>query len=766
MQVDGTHNYVTVDGAVHHNSTKTTAGIMKILYHASRMAACTDGIRRSRAVWVRNTREQLRDTSIPDFLKWFPDGRYGSYLKSEYKYLLKVGDIECEVLFRGLNDSDDVRRLLSLQASFGILEEFREINPDVFEALQGRLGRYPDGMMVPHRPEWGVDSRGNPIAGCVTDEGKPNKLIWGQSNPPDMDTYWEALLSAPPENVHVTIQPSALSAEADWLHFPTVSYEYYENLAAGKSEDYVDVYIHAKFGKSLSGQPVFRSFSREAHVAKSPLRPNMVSSSPLIIGFDCSGLNPAAVLGQLGYDGRLLIFDALCSQEMGALRFTRERLKPLLANKFPGMPVLVVIDPAGMQRESDERTVADIIRAEGFTVKPAARTNAIPARIAAVEYFLTRTVDGKHVLQIDPGADLLVKALAGKYRYKVKTNGEVEDKPDKSHPWSDVCFVAGTPILTPDGPKPIEYLRVGDTVAVRDGTDVVTAVGSRIVDRVLQLTLSDGTVLVCTEDHPFAVGTHTCFLPADMLTCKHPLVSVEEGIWASKASTVCVLGAVRASLRRLGASLKAKASTVANRVTTWPVEVLMVLSMMACGSPAPARTAITGIKGVTAPLCPYIGMSGSSIILRDLTGTPSTTLTVTLQTTTYQTSTVFPPRITPDTTCASGSQTAAWTSTRRLLKLVRRLRSGIGRLKGERGIGRWQPSQPLVVVAKDYLLGDYRVYNVTTSRTHTYYAGSALVHNCDAMQYLCLHASGGALFGGSTPSGRREVKPAPFRWAA
>ena len=66
-------------------STKTTAGIMKIAYHASRMAKCRDGIRRSRAIWIRNTREQLRDTSIPDVLRWYPDGQAGVYEKSNYK---------------------------------------------------------------------------------------------------------------------------------------------------------------------------------------------------------------------------------------------------------------------------------------------------------------------------------------------------------------------------------------------------------------------------------------------------------------------------------------------------------------------------------------------------------------------------------------------------------------------------------------------------------------------------------------------------------
>lgn len=418
-------------------STKTTAGIQKILYHAARMAPCLDGIRRSRAVWVRNTREQLRDTSIPDFLKFFPDGQYGSYLKSEMKYVIRVGDIECEVLFRGLDDAQDVRRLLSMQASFGILDEFREINPQIFEQLQGRLGRYPDGMLVPHKPEWGVDSKGNPVQGCVTEDGKSNKLLWGMSNPPDMDTYWEDFLSEPPANAHVTIQPSAFAPEADWLHFlPT---DYYENLAEGKTEDWVDVYIHAKFGKSLGGLPVFRSFNRDVHIAKAPLKFNPIAAEPLLVGLDIA-LNPAAVIGQLAHEGRLMILDDLHASGMGVLRFLRTKLKPLLTTKYPGARVLIIVDPSGVRRmDTDEETVVRIIKAEGLAVKPA-KTNRLAPRIAAVDNFLTRTVDGaKPLLQIDPGCQMVIKALAGKYRYKLKKDGQQEDEPEKLHPWSDIA---------------------------------------------------------------------------------------------------------------------------------------------------------------------------------------------------------------------------------------------------------------------------------------------------------------------------------------
>jgi hypothetical protein len=125
---------------------------------------------------------------------------------------------------------------------------------------------------------------------------------------------------------------------------------------------------------------------------------------------------------------------------MGALRFIQERLKPLLTNKFPGRQAMVIIDPAAFQRvQTDERSVADIYRAEGFMVKPA-KSNAVAARIAAVEKYLTRIVDGKPGLVVDAvNGSPLVQALAGKYRYKINTKGAKDEKPEKSHPWSDVA---------------------------------------------------------------------------------------------------------------------------------------------------------------------------------------------------------------------------------------------------------------------------------------------------------------------------------------
>lgn len=414
-------------------STKTTASLMKIVLEAKRMAACKDGIRRSRCAVVRNTRQTLLDSTIKDWLSLFPEGLAGVYMRTELQFLLRVDDVECEVLFRGLDDAGDVRRLLSLQLSFAMLDETREISPDIFSALTGRVGRYPNGTMVPHRPEWGLDDKGNPVQGCVDDAGQPMKRVWGATNPPDMDTFWEDYLSNPPDNCHVTLQPSGMSPEADWVrHLPS---NYYEDMVQGKTQAWIDIYVHGKFGASLSGQPVFRCFSRDAHIAKEPLH---VQAADLVIGVD-AGLNPTAVITQATYDGRMLVHDAVTGYEggMGALRFSREVLKPLLARSYAGRAVLIVIDPAAFQRaQTDERSVADVFKAEGFRVVPA-RTNALAARLAAVEGYLTRTVDGKPAFLVSPAATELIRALAGKYRYRVNTKGTRDDAPAKDHPWSD-----------------------------------------------------------------------------------------------------------------------------------------------------------------------------------------------------------------------------------------------------------------------------------------------------------------------------------------
>jgi hypothetical protein len=395
-------------------SGKSSASMMKIAYHAKQMRKGRDGMRRSRAVVVRNTNQMLTDATIPTFMTWFPEGAAGSYARTDKRFFLRFDDVECEVLFRGLDDANDVRRLLSLECSFGILDEYREIHPDIFNALQGRVGRYP--------------SVAN--GGCVDDNGKPNHHIWGATNAPDADTFWEEYMSNPPSTAKIFMQPSALSAECDWAD--NLIDGYYETLAEGKTEDWIDVYIHNKFGRSLSGTPVYqKSFVPDFHVAQSDLRAINSPDYPLIIGIDF-GRTPAAVFKQRDARGRVLTLAELTSENMGIETFIRTKLTPFVANHYPGFTMICAPDPAGfMKQQLNEMTLVDALKAAGFKcVKPP--TNKPDLRIQAVERLLSQQLEGKAMYLVDPACKMLIKGFKTGYRYKLKKNGELEDSPDKN----------------------------------------------------------------------------------------------------------------------------------------------------------------------------------------------------------------------------------------------------------------------------------------------------------------------------------------------
>jgi serpin B len=72
-----------------------------------------------------------------------------------------------------------------------------------------------------------------------------------------------------------------------------------------------------------------------------------------------------------------------------------------------------------------------------------------------------------------------------------------------------ICFAAGTPVLTPEGEKPIEELKVGDQVLARDEFNVEAAAEPKVVEKTYQSTAEivelhvDGQVLRTTGPHRF-----------------------------------------------------------------------------------------------------------------------------------------------------------------------------------------------------------------------------------------------------------------------
>lgn len=69
--------------------------------------------------------------------------------------------------------------------------------------------------------------------------------------------------------------------------------------------------------------------------------------------------------------------------------------------------------------------------------------------------------------------------------------------------FADECFVAGTPVSTPDGPKPIESLACGDVVNTPLGPKKVTHAFPKTTQSLVEVCLVNGARIVCTPSHLF-----------------------------------------------------------------------------------------------------------------------------------------------------------------------------------------------------------------------------------------------------------------------
>ena len=388
-------------------SGKSVASCFEVVRRASMQNPSSNGIRKSRVAIVRETARQLQDTTIKTFLDWFPPGPCGNFMRTTKTYFFKVGDVECEIMFRALDDADDVANLNSLELTFAWFNECRDIHPDIVDAMSKRIGRFPSAK----------------------DGGPTWHGMWGDTNPPTMDTWWYYQMEgldakdgvSPNDNGwDVFKQPSGRSAFAE--NVENLPDGYYDT--QGRSEEYIRVYIDGEYGLSSAGQPVYKYFRPDYHIAAQPIRPIINGVRPIVIGMDL-GLTPAAVIGQQDPRGRTLILDEAVSFDMGIQRFVRTILKPMIFERFSAAPVIVICDPAGIQRaQTDERSAVDIIKAEGLRVIPA-KTNSVSARLSAVDDYLMRQVDGDAAFLLDPKCTQLKAAMMGGYRFHHK-NGNIE----------------------------------------------------------------------------------------------------------------------------------------------------------------------------------------------------------------------------------------------------------------------------------------------------------------------------------------------------
>lgn len=422
------HFFRMIAGPV--GSGKTTACLMELFRRAVEQEKSADGIRYSRFAIVRQTLKELKDTVLKDILQWLQG--VASYKVSDGTVYVNFKDVHSEWLLIPLDNPEDQRRLLSSQFTGAWMSEVIEMNPELIAPLAGRCGRFP-----------GANLGGATWAGIIAD-----------TNMPSMGSNWYTLMAVDrPEDWGVFIQPGGMEDGAENLEWLTQTPEtlrmdmddprrkaqgrtYYERQLTGRSQDWVDRYIHAKYGADPTGSAVYReSFKMDFHVVDSV---DPVVGHPLLVGQDF-GRDPCAIICQVDHKGRLLVLEEVISEDMGLELHLPKKLRPvLMQDKYVGRPIAVIGDPAGRAKGSVyEETSFDVLRRHGFNAYPAP-TNDIEPRIRAIEtYLLARHGDKPAILIDRMHCPRTIRALAGGYRFAKTRSGALRPKPDKNE-WSHI----------------------------------------------------------------------------------------------------------------------------------------------------------------------------------------------------------------------------------------------------------------------------------------------------------------------------------------
>jgi hypothetical protein len=206
-------------------SGKSSGCDMEIPRRMAAQAPDKNGIKPTRWVIVRNTRPQLRDTARRTFDAWL--GQFGEWREQPTEFKFRKGSIECEVLFRALDTPKDVRNLLSLEVTGAYFNELREIAKDVYDAMDGRIGRFPEKKRVP----------------CTW------RGIWNDSNPWHTGSWQDKFFTEPSfgkdgrPRVELFRQPSGLDPDAENLENLEGGRDYYEQMCVGKSQEWIDVNV-------------------------------------------------------------------------------------------------------------------------------------------------------------------------------------------------------------------------------------------------------------------------------------------------------------------------------------------------------------------------------------------------------------------------------------------------------------------------------------------------------------------------------------------
>lgn len=406
---------------------KSTALCWAIFYHTQHNPG---------AKWalIRDTWENLRDTTLKEFFKWFPEEIMVSFKKSEKLITwLPASKLEGSVVCIGMDEQSDAIKLQSRElAGFAMDEpapaaENGGIDEFVFTTAMTRL-RQP-----------GMKWYGAKLAQNSSDETHwTYRTFFDPGNPGD------------PEMARPEKQTSGYKV------FQTARPENERNLPAGYyarmkaqyvkngRQDLADRFASGQVGFQQPGRPVTPEFSRELHVANGLIE---IDNAPLLLCWDFGG-NPTCIFTQTTPMGHWNILECYSSDGgMGVYELIEEVVAGRISDRFHGAEITHYGDPAGAAREASSSTMTaakTLVRMLGG--KWVAGPQKFDPRIQPLRSVLSKTRNGTGLVQIDAHrATQVWHALRGGWHFRIHSNGVVADRPQKnphSHPGDALSYGA------------------------------------------------------------------------------------------------------------------------------------------------------------------------------------------------------------------------------------------------------------------------------------------------------------------------------------
>jgi hypothetical protein len=401
-----------------------------------------NGVRKTRWFIIRNTYNELKNTTLKTWADWVPVelGVVKMTSPPSCKVVMpNIGDdtrVEAEFIFLALDREEDQAKLRSLEVTGGWFNEAQFANEEIVRVALQRTGRYP--KLEKDDNGVTIESSGATWSGLLLDFNMVDtEHFLFKAFETEKRAGWR-LFRQPPAIMEVP-DPDGPPDEKRmmWVGHPDAEniqnlksgYNYYLTKISSMVRSQILVDFCAQWGITVTGQPVFQgSYDDDYHMASEELKAD--KTLPVLMGVDF-GLHPAMVFGQQQRDGRFVILKELDPNQPSGVslqEFIEDYYRPFINEHFVGVRSFESWgDPAGRGRSGlDKSTPYMMLAGAGIRCTPA-NTNEFLIRKEAVEMFLNK----RNGITINPSCVRLRKGFMGAYGYK-KTSTGVRPTPEKN----------------------------------------------------------------------------------------------------------------------------------------------------------------------------------------------------------------------------------------------------------------------------------------------------------------------------------------------